>query len=129
MLAAAIVNVPLPLMVSVPAVLVFKPPDKVALPAPETVSALPVPVTLPSVNKVPLAGEKVEVVPVSVVAPKVRPAVPLLTFAPLLIVKVFVPMLKVPRVCVMPAPLLAKSEVIVALPPTVVLYAVMLLFV
>ena len=74
----------------------------------------------PNVNDVADAVLKVEL-PVKVVAPKVKPAVPLATFAPDANDNVLAPMLNVPSVCVMPAPLVARLEVIVTLPPTVVL--------
>ena len=74
----------------------------------------------PSVSSVPDAGVNVAL-PVKVVAPKVNPAVPLETLAPEASDKVFAPMFNVPHVCVMPAPLAARLELIVTLPPTVVL--------
>ena len=56
-----------------------------------------------------------------VAAPKASTAEPLVTLAPCVILRVFAPMVKVPKVCVIPAPAVARSEIMVVVPVTVVL--------
>ena len=65
----------------------------------------------------------------NVTAPKATTGEPLVTLLPAVIVNVLLPMLKVPNVCVMPAPLVARSDLIVTAPVTVVLYALTVVFV
>ena len=74
----------------------------------------------PSVSSVLAAGVNVAL-PVSVVAPNVSPAVPLVTLLPAVRLSVCTPMFSGPSVCVIPAPLVARSETIVEVPPTFVL--------
>ena len=75
----------------------------------------------PSVNNVLAAGVKVAL-PVKVVAPNVKAGVPLVALLPAARFNVLVPMLNVPKVCVMPAlAAVALLELIVTLPPMVVL--------
>ena len=117
------VSVPLPFFVSVVTVLAIVPviaefplPPKTSGKAPETA---------PSVSKlVPPAVGLITLnvaAPVRVVAPKVMPAVPLFTNDPPLTVNVCAPMLSVPSVCVTPAPVVKRSDVMVELAETVVL--------
>jgi len=84
----------------------------------------------PSVRSVLAAVSKI--LDLKTVDPKVTPAIPLVTLLPtMILILAEVPNVSVPNVCVMPAPLVAKSEAIVAvsLVPTDVLYAAMLVFV
>ena len=122
------VSVPAPFLVIALVVFRVTAPVIAVLPVPPMVSVCtPALVTLASVVVAVTAGVKkllfVLIVPrpVSVVAPKVSPAVPLVTRAPGATVNVNAPRLSVPSVCVTPAPVVSRSGVICIAAPTVAL--------
>ena len=106
----------------------ISPPVMVVLPVPP-MTAAKVPVRLASV--VEERAEELKklllvlnvAAPVIVAAPKVMPAVPLVTSGPAFTVRVLAPILSVPSVSVVPTSAELLSETIVTLPPTVVLRA------
>ena len=122
------VSTPTPFFVSAPVVRVSL-PETMRLPVPPTVSAFVVPARLGSVVVFVTAGvEKLLFVlivpaPVSVVAPNVRPAVPELIRLPRFEVSVTAPSESVPSDCVMPAPSVRRSAMMVVLALTVALSA------
>ena len=85
------------------------------------------PVSAPNVRFVLAAVSKIAPLAENVEVPNVSPTVPLDTLLPAVRLSVCAPMFSVPSVCVIPAPLVARSETIVEFAVTVVLYAVMLL--
>ena len=126
------VRVPVPFFVRVVG-LVTKPPVMVVLPVPPmTTGCAPVRLArvvvvvtgLPVVNGAEvkkLLFELIVPAPVRVAAPKVRPAVPLVTNSPAPAVNVNAPRLSVPSVCVAaPTPAVVRSLKMAVLPPTVV---------
>ena len=111
---------PAPLAIALLTLLLFE------LPLNCSVLVLPLvaePVMLVSVKAAVVGFKVVVLLPVGlkVAAPKASTAEPLVTFVPCVILSVFAPIFKVPKVCVMPAPAVARSETMVVVPVTVVL--------